>query len=914
MSQNVKQINNPHTLTTKDVIKKLHTDPIKGLDNKVVIKNQQRFGINQLIEKKPESILKKFIKQFKDVMIIILLISALIAFVPIVYKKVVNQDIEAAEWAQPFIILGVVIINAIIGTIQETKANQAITALKQLTVNKTRVIRNGEIILIDSKELTIGDVLFFEAGDSIYADARIIDANNLQTIEGTLTGESLPVIKNENKVYSLSTKVADQANMVFAGTYVATGSGKAIVTAIGMNTQLGQVAKLLNETKVEKTPLQKQISKFGKWLSILCIAICLLVLVIEFIHLAFFGDKKIGFDNSIAAIMLAVSLAVAAIPEGLPIVITINMSIGVTRMAKQHAIVKNLLAVEVLGSAAVICTDKTGTLTMNQMTLEHLYDLKSNQEINLKNKVNNKTINNLLTLSSLCTNASIYYQNNKLITNGDPTEIALIQAYEKHLKQDQTDLINKFKRIEEIPFDSKRKLMSVIINQNKHQTVITKGAFDQLIKVCHCSQQEVKLLNKINEKYSSQGYRVLGLATKKLKPNNKNFKPSFIENNLTFVGLLIMIDPPRKEVKKSILEAKQAGINVVMITGDHVLTATSIAKQIGIYEKNSLAVDGITLSQMSDQELISKINKIKVFARVSPSDKLRIINAWKSLDQVVAMIGDGVNDAPALKATDIGCVMGTSTDVAKDASDIILQDDNFHTILKSVKQGRNIFNNIVRVIGFLIATNIAEIIIILGLIIAGFFLDIDQPLSAIQILWINLIGDSFPAIALSLEKPTNKVMLQKPRNAKLGIFANRLWLQVAYQSFTNAIITLAAYFIGYIVFSQTTNDQQNLINDAASTCAFITLGISQLSLTFNLRNNKSIFKTNFYSNQWLIIANALSLVLILLVTLIPSITNVFNMTTFYQSNHWYLYLVTISMGCLLPIIFSESYKFLRHYQ
>lgn len=885
--------NHFQTKTINETANYLKTDLNNGLDDNQVKINQKKYGLNKLKTKPPVSAFKRFINQFKDLLVIILLIAAVIAFIPIIINK---GHVDPAEWSEPFIILLVVFINATIGYVQESKAQKALDALKKLTTSETRVIRNGQIVSIPSYELTLGDLIFFEAGDNIYADARLADANRLQTIEASLTGESVSVNKSHESIWKANTPIGDQTNMVFSGTYVVNGTGKAIVAAISNQTQIGLISQMIDQVEIEKTPLQKQLNRFGKWLSIFCLIICLIVLAIQFVNL--FINNKITWNTSIQAIMLAVSLAVAAIPEGLPIVVTINMSISVTRMAHEQALVKNLAVVETLGESSVICTDKTGTLTENKMFLTEIYDCQSNQVIQLKTLKND--LNHILQYGAMCSNASIFINNGIEETNGDPIEIAIIREYERIYQVDQNDLLDQCPRIEELPFDSKRKLMSVIHHTDKKQLVITKGAIDALVNLCQLNDKQKQEVISKNNQYSMNGHRVLGIAYKYLDENNQNFNVNLIENELTFLGLMIFIDPPRVEAKTSISNAIKAGINVVMITGDHILTAIAIAKEIGIYTDNDLAIDGVQLANISEDELQEQITKIKVFARVNPKDKLRIIKAWKKQNHVVAMIGDGINDAPALKGTDIGCAMGNSTDVAKDASDIILQNNNFNTVLSAIYEGRHTFNNILRIIRFLVATNLSEIIILLTLIVSGFILKINvDPLSPLQILWINMIGDSFPAIALSMEQFDPKLKFNKPINVFDGVFSKSLWTKIILDSLFLSCVTLISYFVGYGISRD---------GATASTCCFLTLGISQLTQTFNLKSNQSLFKTNIFDNMWLVYANLLALILILFVSLTPSVNTLFNMINMFDYNHWYLYLISLSLAILIPLIYGELSK------
>ena len=905
----VKQLDDAQTLTSKEVSESLSVDQVKGLTNDQAEANQKRYGENKILERKKRNVFVKFLFQFKDPLILILLVAAIISFIFLAF----TTNITVADIAEPCIILLIVIVNAFIGVIQEQKADKAVEALKKLTTSKARVIRNGEIVTIPTDEITIGDILYFEAGDNIYADARIITCNNIKCVESSLTGESLPVEKFVDPIWTKKTPLGDRNNMLFSGCSIVAGSGTAIVVNIGMQTQLGKIATMLKEVKPERTPLQKQIARFSKWISVICICICVIALGLEvggvFIQQLNTKDAHTWLN----AVMVAVSLAVAAVPEGLPIVITVTMSIGVTRMAKQQAIVKDLLSVEVLGSASVICSDKTGTLTQNKMTLTDVYDFKTKQIFDLKKKIN-ENVKQIIEYATLCTNAS-FASNSK---QGDPTELCIVHAYNNVVKGNDKLLDKKCPRARELPFDSNRKLMSTINKINGKYYVITKGAVDQLIKVCSLSVKDKALIEKTNNELATLGKRTLAVAIKEISSKQFKAKQKDIESKLNFIGLLTMIDPPRKEVKKSIEECHAAGIKVVMITGDHILTAKSIAEELEIWQEGDKAITGAELDKMSDRQFLKEIKHISVYARVSPENKVRIARMWKRAKAVIAMIGDGVNDAPALQEANIGCAMGTSTDVSKDASDMILQDDNFKTVVNAVSQGRSIFANIIKVINFLIATNLAEIICFTGLIVAGLcFTDWHQlqvvTLSSLQILWINLIGDSLPAIALAMEPGSKSVMLDKPRDTLKSVFADGIWFKIIYESIFMGLASLGSFFLCYFVTKNTGEGDASFWVRAGSTGAFLTLSLMQMVQIFHLKTNNSIFKTKLFNNWFLLLSVAISLLLILTVALIPPVAKVFNMTTFYEGGNislQYLWLAIIILGC--PLLFMEIEKPIYH--
>ena len=716
-----------------------------------------------------------------------------------------------------------------------------------------------------------------EAGNYVPADCRIIKSYNLKIEESSLTGETIPILKDENVKLKGDCNIGDMVNMAFETTIITNGSAEAVVVETGMNTKVGKIANMIINDESPETPIQKKLGQIGKTLGIGCLIICAIIFIIGIL-------KKIPV---IEMFMTSVGLAVAAIPEGLPAIVTIVLSIGVTKLAKHNSIIRKLPAVETLGSSSVICTDKTGTLTKNEMNVVEYED------------ANMKKIDLILELGTMCTDVQI--QNNGKIL-GDPTEIAIVEGANRIYKN-RAELYSKYPKINEIPFDSNRKLMSTIHKFNNKYRIITKGAPDVLLERCtkYYNNGNIESLNYIkrnnlksrNENLADKALRVIGVAYIDLDILPKSLDANFIENNLIFVGFIGMIDPPREGVKESIKQCKEAGIKIAMITGDHIATAKAIANDLGILRKNDLCITGKELDQISQKDLEKNIMKYSVFARVTPEHKVKIVKAFQSTGAVVAMTGDGVNDAPALKNADIGISMGLNgTDVAKNASDMVLADDNFSTIVEAVKYGRNIFDNIKKAVHFLIATNIGEI----ATIFFGLILGLKSPLLAIQLLWINLVTDSFPAIALGLDPAEKNIMKKKPRNSRKSLFADGLWTQIITEGLMLGVLTLVAFYIGYNKFGL----------EVARTMAFVSLGMLELVHVFNIRSEESIFRTNIFSNKYLIGAFVLGTVLQISVVVIPSLAQIFEVKPL-NGIQW-LYTITIS---LLPIVIMELQKFLN---
>ena len=826
---------NYYSTPLDDVLNETVTDAKVGLTHDEAKLRLEKNGENRLKEKKKKSLASRFFDQFKDVMIIILIIAAIISFGVIVVEK------NWGELFEPALILIIVILNAIMGVYQEGKAEKALEALKNMSAPHARVLRDGVESVIDASQLVVGDIIRLEAGDFVPADARLIFSAGLKSEESALTGESVPAEKDYSAKVDEKAPLGDRSNMVFSGCSITYGTATAVVTATGMDTEMGKIANLLEGEKDTQTPLQKKLAQLGKYLGFVALAACAVIFVV-------------GLLNNIPPLeifMTAVSLAVSAIPEGLPAIVTIVLSIGVQRMASKNALIRRLPAVETLGSASVICSDKTGTLTQNRMTLTKAYC--DGGEIENISENNSEQIRKLLDLATLCCDGNVIF-GKKEEHIGDPTETAIIVAAHKNGSV-KSELNEKFHRLGEIPFDSDRKLMTTINRIDGKNVVIVKGAFDVLAS--RCVAGDIEKAKRVTESMSADALRVLAVAIKEIDALPETLTSEELENGLTFMGLLGMIDPPRPEAKKAVELCRRAGIKPVMITGDHVITAAAIAKELGIMVEGDKAITGAELDAMSDEELDSQITHISVYARVSPENKIRIVKAWQKKGQVVSMTGDGVNDAPALKAADIGCAMGiTGTDVAKSASDMTLTDDNFATIVDAVREGRGIYANIKKVVAFLLGTNIGEVITVF----LAMLLWHKTPLLSMQLLWINLVTDSLPAIALGMEPVENDIMNEKPRPKTEGVFAHGLGIQVVLQGLMFGILTLIGFKYGETVTGNI---------EAGRTMAFIVLSLTQIVQSFNMRSSYSLFKIGPFGNKKLNGAALISLLLVLIVLFTP---------------------------------------------
>lgn len=854
----------------------------EGLTIAEVEKREERFGKNKLEEAKKVTILQRFLKQLADPMIIILIAAALVSGITAVYS--------GESFADVIIIMIVVVINAVLGVVQENKAEKAIAALQEIAAATSKVQRAGHQISIRSEDLVPGDIVILEAGDSVPADGRVLECASLKIEEAALTGESVPVTKTDEVLKSEGTReipLGDRKNMVYMGSTVVYGRGKAVITGTGMNTEMGKIADALAQAKEENTPLQRKLTQLSKILSVLVLAICGVIFAVNIIR----SYPDVSGAAMLDTFMIAVSLAVAAIPEGLAAVVTIVLSIGVTNMSKQSAVIRKLTAVETLGCAQIICSDKTGTLTQNKMTVvEH-----TGREEKL-----------LARAMALCSDAELGEDNNAV---GEPTECALVN-YAFGLGLPKTDLKKEYVRIGEAPFDSMRKMMSTVHRTGAGELIqFTKGAPDEVLKRCNYYYEdggEVALTDEIrgrilseNKGMADKALRVLSVAYRNWDKEPESYEPETLEQKMVFIGLAGMMDPVRPEVKPAIEECRQAGIRPIMITGDHRDTAVAIAMELGIIDSPEQAITGAQLDDITDEKLAADIQKYSVYARVQPEHKVRIVNAWKKLGKITAMTGDGVNDAPSIKNADIGVGMGiTGTDVTKNVADMVLADDNFATIVSAVGEGRRIYDNIRKSIQFLLASNLSEVLAIFIATMLNFTI-----LKPVHLLWINLITDCFPALALGMEEAEEDIMSRPPRDSKEGIFAGGVGLNVLIQGTIVTLITLASYFIGHYMES---GKWEIVSSGAGMTMAFLTLSMTEIFHSFNMRSlDKSIFKMTRH-NLFLLGAMLLSFISTTAVIYVPFLARAFG----FEHINLPEYLVSMGLALLIiPIV--EIIKLIR---
>lgn len=812
----------------------------------------EKNGKNKLAEAKKPSVIKKFFAELADPMIIILLIAAAVSGV--------TAALQNESFTDVFIILAVVLINAVLGVVQESKAEKAIEALQKITAATSKVLRDGRPVTVKSEDLVVGDVVLLEAGDAVPADCRLIEEASLKAEESALTGESVPVTKCAEKLCADGKKdvpLGDRKNMVYMGSSVSYGRGVAVVTAVGMDTEMGKIAGALAAAKDEDTPLQKKLNQLSKILSVLVLGVCVVVFAVDILRIV----PNVTFDALLKTFMVAVSLAVAAVPEGLAAVVTIVLSMGVTKMSKRNAVIRKLTAVETLGCTQIICSDKTGTLTQNKMTVVE----RSSDDEKL-----------LATAMAVCSDAK-EGENGEAV--GEPTECALVNDA---ISLGLTDSINGYKRIGEAPFDSMRKMMSVVVENGGHIVQFTKGAPDEVLK--HCTHylengEELPMTEKVREKIlaenkrmADKALRVLCAAKKEHKEKPANTEPAELENDLCYIGLSGMIDPIRPEVKAAIAECREAGIRPVMITGDHKDTAVAIAKELGIITDASQAITGAELDDISDEDFAERVKDYSVYARVQPEHKVRIVKAWRALGKVTAMTGDGVNDAPSIKNADIGVGMGiTGTDVTKNVADMVLADDNFATIVSAVEEGRRIYDNIRKAIQFLLASNLAEVLSVFAASLLGFTI-----LNPVHLLWINLITDCFPALALGMERGEADAMKRPPRDSKDGIFSNGVGAGVAIQGFFIALLTFVSYFVGHFMEA---GKWEITESPDGMTMAFLTLSLVELFHAFNMRSRERSVFTIKKQNGWLWGSLLLAFVLTSAVIFVPAFATAFGFET-----------------------------------
>lgn len=865
--------------TIEEVRKVTEADPDTGLSSQEVDERRKKQGLNKFNEAPKESMIKKFFRSLSDFTTIVLLIAAVISF----YTAFAT---EHGDLFEGLLIIAIVVINSVLSIVQEGNAEKALESLQDMNKQTATVIRDGKVTTVESEQLVVGDILVLESGDAISADARLIEASQLRVEESALTGESEAVEKDAAFVAKEDESLGDQLNMVFKGCTVAAGRGKAIVTAIGMATEMGKIADLLNENTMQKTPLQVRLNQLGKRISMIALAAAALVFVIG----------ELQGEPLLEMFMTSISLAVAAVPETLTVIVTLTLAYGVQKMARKHAIIRQLPAVETLGTANVICSDKTGTLTQNEMRVRRVWS-KDDEVTNIEDSMTNSAME-ILKMAALCTDVTVEQEDDDLVIKGNPTEVAIVRAVEENYHT-KAELEEKYPRVNELPFDSERKMMTTVHQMGEKYISITKGAFDVLAP--RFSSGDVEQAGIVNDRFGKRALRVIAVGYATYDEEPQDISSEALEKDLRLIGLIGMIDPPRPESKGAIKRAKKAGIKTVMITGDHVVTASAIAKELGILNDPSEALSGSELHQLSDEELDARVKSLSVYARVTPEDKIRIVKSWQRTGAVVAMTGDGVNHAPALKASNVGCAMGiTGTDVAKSAADMILTDDNFATIVDAVSQGRSVYQNIRKAINFLLSCNISEIFIVLIAMLLGW----GAPFTAVQLLFVNVVADGLPGFALGREPAEHGIMDQPPIPKNEGIFARGLLQKIAINAGVFTIVTLFGYYLGSYV--DTISPWVDASQHVGQTVAFLILAYSSILHVFNVRSSQSIFKVNLATNKALFEMALLALAITTAVALLPFTQELFGLVHI-SLNHWFL----VGILSIVPIAVNELIKFHR---
>lgn len=861
------------------IIKDVNTNREQGLTEQEVKKRLAEHGANKFQETKKDSVLKKFFHSLSDFTTIILLVAAAISF----YTAIAT---EHGDYFEGILIIAIVIINAVLAIVQEGNAEKSLAALQNMNKQSSAVLRDGKVETIDAEAVVVGDILILESGAMITADARLIQTAQLRVEESALTGESEPIEKDSEYIIEKDAPLGDQLNMVFKGCTVANGRGRAVVTATGMQTEMGKIAGLLNDDVTQQTPLQKRLNQLGKRISLIALGAAAIVFIIG----------QLQGEPLLEMFMTAVSLAVAAVPETLMVIVTLTLAFGVQKMAKKHAIIRRLPAVETLGTANVICSDKTGTLTQNKMRVRRVWS-RGDEVTDTEDAMTDEAME-VLKMAALCTDVIVDKEGDDLVIQGNPTEAAIVRAVEENYHT-KAELEEKYPRIGEIPFDSDRKMMTTVHKMGKKYISVTKGAFDVLLTRFRFGDLDQAAV--VNDRFGKRALRVIAVGYAIYDEEPTEITSEALEKNLRLLGLIGMIDPPRPESKGAIARAKKAGIKTVMITGDHVVTAGAIAKELGILKDKSEALTGSELQQMSDEELDQRVKSLSVYARVTPEDKIRIVKSWQRTGAVVAMTGDGVNDAPALKASDVGCAMGiTGTDVAQGAADMILTDDNFATIVDAVAQGRAVYRNIRKAVNFLLSCNISEIFIVLIAMLLGW----GAPFTAVQLLFVNVVADGLPGFALGKEPAEAGIMDEAPIPRNEGIFARGLWQKIGINAFVFTVITLFGFYLGANV------DSVSYFFDAShevgQTVAFLILAYSSILHVFNVRSTQSIFRVKLATNKSLFEMAVLAVIITTVIALVPFTQDLFGLVPIGM-NHW---LLVFGLS-IVPIFVNEMIKF--HY-